>query len=928
MSRVSNCLLALGAIFVCLFLSETSVLAISAPPVQTLPLDTPGLIRTEGDGDLQTSNPTNQYIQITHASVSQKGAVWFNQPISFEKDFEIKMYVYIQNGGSGDGMGVLLKDSSEKNTWIGNRGAGALGIYSPEEYPSSNSDPVQGAIPKSFVVEFDNYYNKPDMDSELSNASNHIAYAYPGLASSYAPYLYGQKYINHLHHQSPQFTKLNDGKWKQFTMDYTKAANQLTYQLEGLPAVTVANFVGGDSSKKETFPSNAAYLGFAGATGPNAAAVQEMAVSFVKVPSVLSLSLREQIAIDDEAPFFDSAALATSADTIPIGTLTKTNSVVKYKSSFTIDDSSALSTIGTGTFSVDNPNGVTIDAKSFKLNGQEVSATYDAQSNKYLVTSSMPLNRGTTYALTYAAAPKLGVDGNLEVTNSANVTVKGSAYGEIDLAANSHNQNLSYQLKAKTSMYVKQKINVLSDGATKNVFDSSKDAFNDPIGISSQKERLEVNDSVGLDEASTIESVSEGVLKIPLNDSLLVDKSSFQLNSTAIPESQITEAEGSLEIKLDKNLQKDASLTLTYVGKPIGFVVDENTSKPIDFSALLVAAVGSAQLTHQASLDFKAKPIIDLKNAGAFSSINDIPLQKVSKRKDLLFDGKDQDENSTELSYFMKDLGDTQPNTDYLPTDELNPIGTHSNRSALNDGTAQAIDTIHYSKDELAKFARGIHYLAIYAVDKEGNYSNVQYQKINIVEDKLTLDRVPNLNFDVSPLFNSNQIAALDDDKATLDYGLSSYEVVNRISGYDGDQSKRGQVLVTDSRVDRSSNWQLYASVTDIRSLKTNKSLSDQAGVVLQLGITGQGTKNILYSNYGAPSVTILSREAGQGEVTAQKKVLVAEQSQASDPQDIQEICLQIEKAQTFLRIKRGSQYDVMDMDQYQVQLTWTLVID
>lgn len=103
------------------------------------------------------------------------------------------MYVYIQSGGTGDGMGVLLKDASETSTWIGGHRAGTLGIYGPETLPSKpvSTDFINGAIPKSFAIEFDNYDNNNGMDYSDAITGNHIAYSYPGLPASYTAHYDG-----------------------------------------------------------------------------------------------------------------------------------------------------------------------------------------------------------------------------------------------------------------------------------------------------------------------------------------------------------------------------------------------------------------------------------------------------------------------------------------------------------------------------------------------------------------------------------------------------------------------------------------------------------------------------------------------------------------------------------------------------------------
>lgn len=919
-----------GGLLLLLFFFRTTVSeAAPVPPVPTLPLSS-GLVRTEGNGSLQNANPTNQYIQVTPSKTNQIGAVWFNQPISFADDFDIEMYVYIQSGGTGDGMGVLLKDSSETSTWIGNNRAGSLGIYGPEVLKSSspNNEVINGAIPKSFAIEFDNYDNKNGMDYSDAITGNHIAYAYPGLTTSYSVHYDGiwpfGRNMNVLTHNNVQQISLATGTWKKFTMKYSKSANQLTYQYEGLPAISIPNFVGGTANNKENFPSGKAFLGFAGATGADAGAVQEMAVTFTKVPNVLDMDLQKQIWLDNEAPFFDSNALKDQTN-VPQVTLKNKDAILHYKETLTIDSKSSLNSIGKGTFTIPETKGVKFDPTSFQLDGQPVTVSYDDLKQEYHVFSTIDLGKGT-HTLTYNGKPQLDQSGNLDVTVNANTQATGATYGTVSLPQNRNNEPLSYQIKASTSLTLQESVERLHGAHQGIVWQSSNPAT--PIEIGSQQERLQETLVAGISNDSTIENPGNAKIKLPISPSLEIDPTTITVNGTAIAPDQLSKTENTLILDTRQSLTKGKQITVQYIATPKAFKVDQKSQEAADFSAQLMGDVGLATVDGKDTLSFNALPSISIDQARSFDQIAQLTAQRRSIKSPLFIGGSDVDENSTTITYYLKDLGNSAPTADYQPNSSLldTSIGQHSNRQALNDGKAQSFSQLHLSEEAWQKLGPGIHYLAIYGVDPENNVSNVQYMKVNIVLDKLTLDRIPNLNFDRNPSFNSNQIATLPGETDTLDYPLQGFEVKSQLNAYDGDSHNNGDIMVTDSRSDRSKPWALTLKVTDIQSVTTKKSLSDQAAVVLQVAFKNNPNHfDVLYNNYQYPSVEIKDQSAPGKTVSATKEATVLTSSAGNSDQDIIQATQAIDTSQTFLRIKKGSQADFTKADHFQLKLEWVL---
>lgn len=919
-----------GGLLLLLFFSRTTVSeAAPVPPVPTLPLSS-GLVKMEENGSLQNSNPANQYIQVTPSKTNQKGAVWFNQPISFENDFDIEMYVYIQSGGTGDGMGVLLKDSSETSTWIGGHRAGTLGIYGPETLPSKpvGNDFINGAIPKSFAIEFDNYDNKNGMDYSDAITGNHVAFSYPGLPASYSAHYDGLwpfgNNMNVLKHNQVQQISLATGTWKKFTMKYSKSANQLTYQYEGLAAVSIPNFVGGSETAKETFASGKAFLGFAGATGADAGAVQEMAVTFTKVPNVLDMNVEKQIWLDNEAPFFDSNTLKDTTD-VPQVTLKNKDSVLHYKDTLVIDPNSSLSSIGKGTFTIQATKGINFDEASFQLDGQPVSVTFDEQKQEYHITSMSDIGKGT-HTLTYNGKPQLDQNGNLDLTVNADTQVTGATYGTASLPQNRNSQALSYQVKAVTSLSLKESVQRIY-GTHQGVIWESPNPLT-TIEIGTQQERLQETLEARVSTESTIENPGNAKITLPISPSLNINPNTITVNGVVLPANQVSKTDSALIIDTKQPLSKDKAVTIKYTAIPEAFKVDQKAEAEANFSAQLTGDIGSATLNGTTTLIFNALPEISINQARPFNQLDQLETQRRSIKNPLLIVGSDKDENSTTINYYVKDFGDQAPTSEYQPNGDQSDIliGQHSNREALNNGKSQNFSEMTFPKDAWQKLGAGIHYFAIYGTDPEKNVSNVHYLKVNIVSDKLTLDRVPNLNFNSEPAFNSNQIAMLPGEADTVDYPLRSFEVKNQLNAYDGDTHNDGQILVTDSRTDRSKPWELKLKMTDIQSLTTKKSLSDQAAVVLQLAFKDNPNSfDILYSNFENGSVEIKDLAAPEKTISVSKEATVLTASTVNSDQDIIQASQSIDLSRTFLRFKKGSQSEFTKADHFQLKLEWVL---
>lgn len=935
----------LGLVFflTALLLGSQAVSAAPMPDFPTLPLKQ-NLVRVVENGSLVSSQDgKTQYIQVTPAATGKKGAVWFNQPLSFDKDFDIEMYIYIDSRGTGDGMGVLLKDASETSKWIGDYGSGSLGFLGAEDFNVLQS-PLMGSIPKTFAVEFDNYWNQNRMDANINN-SDHVAYSWPNVRNSYNPSGW-LALTNHLNHHEVQYTKLATGQWRKFTMNFKHAANTLTYQLDGLPSKTITGFVGGNANDKETFASGKAYLGFAGSTGQNAGAVQEMAVTFTKVPNVLNMTMNQKIYDgDQQTPFFDSAVLKDQAGVIPQQALTASDTLLRYETTVAIDDSSSMNDIGLPSFKVKVPDQVTLlhDATHpFTIDGQPVTATLDSSGKYYQVTGATPLQKGKSYILQYFGKPVIPANGTLAVTNEADVSLRGAIFGEASLPKDSNQATLKYQLLAKAQPVLTQTI----QQGEKVVYQTGASSP-EKITLGSTKDRLEVTMQANLSEDSTLENAGNGTFTIPTTPGLSIVSGSVKVNGVAVSPAPVPDQNGQLVVATGQPVTKTTPVSLTYEVAP-EWVVNENKTYDLNLQGTVAATYGTSVIVDRSvAVLLQGVPTIALQAksqtgdsgqlipAVAFADLAQGSWQVISQKKALTLTGLDQDENSQAISYYFQDLKDTLPSQEpAVDPNQDTKFTTHSGRQALNDGSPQKITQLTIPQEQIAAMGTGKHYLALYGVDQEGNLSNRQYLLLNIFSDKLTLDKVPDLSFDDSQLFNANDIAALAEARDTRDYGLkqsaAGFQVPHKLLGFDGALDPSGEIMVTDARTDRTKGWQLTLSIPDITEAVSNgRSLSPDAGIVLQLGIKGQAAPlNILYQKYGGADVnelTLKQQGNGGGTVVAKKQVVVATGKSSSDVSEIISTKLLVDPATTYLRIKKGSQNNFTHQATFQLQLSWTL---
>lgn len=271
---------------------QTVFAAVTAPDFATLPINQV-MISTAGKaGSLQGVEGHN-YVQINDTTINSSGAVWFNNPISFTRDFHLEMAFYIENtANDSDGLAFVLQSSGPQA--LASEAGSTIGVWSN----ISGSDPLsQGAIANSIAIEFDTYYNNNGgilatdrmMDRDVTTKGHHIAWSYPGSDASYTTdgWLMVDKVLNH--YNTVGVTDISDGNWHTFIVDYNESTQQFHY---AVPDFNVDVSIPVDDTFKNNLNlTNSApvYFGFTGANGGFA---QNKAVAFVDVQGLVEIDMR------------------------------------------------------------------------------------------------------------------------------------------------------------------------------------------------------------------------------------------------------------------------------------------------------------------------------------------------------------------------------------------------------------------------------------------------------------------------------------------------------------------------------------------------------------------------------------------------------------------------------------------------------------
>lgn len=278
-----------------LLFSTRANAAIVEPSFETLPIDET-MITTVGKAGAPAGSQKHRYVQINDTTTNSSGAVWFNNPVTFTRDFKIEMAFYIENTAN-DSDGVAFVMQSNGPTALGEEAGPTLGVWSN----TAGTNPLsQGAIPNSIAIEFDTYRNNYStifdrqgmMDRDTVSQGHHIAWAYPGVDSSYTTD--GTILVDKvLHHQDEvAVADLSDGQWHNFTVEFKASESTFTYTV---PDYDVNVTIPVDDTFKTNLGLSSGKSVYFGFTGANGGYSQAKAVSFVNVEGLVDLQLRTGI---------------------------------------------------------------------------------------------------------------------------------------------------------------------------------------------------------------------------------------------------------------------------------------------------------------------------------------------------------------------------------------------------------------------------------------------------------------------------------------------------------------------------------------------------------------------------------------------------------------------------------------------------------
>lgn len=265
--------------------------SIVAPNFPTLPIDD-SLITHVGQAGAPQGEPGFNYVQINDGTTTNSsGGVWFNKPVSFTRSFRLEMAFFIDNTDTdSDGLTFVMQ-SSGLNA-LANQAGPTIGVWADV----GGTDPLSsGAIPQSFAIEFDTYYNNTTtvlggsmLDRDVPN-SHHIAWNFPGSNDAYTTdgWLIIDKVLNH--RDTVSVSDISDGQWHLFTVVFDQPNQTLQYTVPdfGVDVIVPVD----DTFKANLNLTNNApvYFGF---TGANGGYVQEKAVAFVDVEGLVDMTVR------------------------------------------------------------------------------------------------------------------------------------------------------------------------------------------------------------------------------------------------------------------------------------------------------------------------------------------------------------------------------------------------------------------------------------------------------------------------------------------------------------------------------------------------------------------------------------------------------------------------------------------------------------
>lgn len=412
---------------------EIVLAAVSAPDFPTLAIDD-SLITPVGQAGSPQGEPGFNYVQVNDgATTNSSGGVWFNKPVSFTRSFRLEMAFCIDNTATdSDGIAFVMQ-SSGLNA-LSEQAGPTIGVWSN----TGGTTPLStGAIPQSFAIEFDTFYNNAGltgdgmMDRDVPSG-HHIAWNFPGSNDAYTTdgWLIIDKVLNH--RDTVSVSDISDGVWHSFTVVFDQPTQTLRYTVPDFGVdVTVPV---DDTFKSNLNLTNSApvYFGF---TGANGGYVQEKAVAFVDVEGLVEIDMRTGVFEKDPVKL-----LLDTGTTLAQPATVDNSKTITYATYLSYKDTSDLADLESGiTLSSLFPEGLSLvpeavyfgKASEIMVNGLPEGGTAlpFVIENGQLITTLPDMVKGNDYivhfSINYTEAP---IDENLDAIIPVQTIFNGNAF--------------------------------------------------------------------------------------------------------------------------------------------------------------------------------------------------------------------------------------------------------------------------------------------------------------------------------------------------------------------------------------------------------------------------------------------------------------------------------------------------------------------
>lgn len=535
---------------------ETIYAAVSVPDFPTLAIDD-SLITPVGQAGSPQGESGFNYVQINDGTTTNSsGGVWFNKPVSFTRSFRLEMAFCIDNT-STDSDGIAFVMQSNGLNALAQQAGPTIGVWSN----SGGATPLStGAIPQSFAIEFDTFYNNAGltgdgmMDRDVPSG-HHIAWNFPGSNDAYTTdgWLIIDKVLNH--RDTVSVPDISDGQWHIFTVVFDQPTQTLRYTVPDFGVdVTVPV---DDTFKSNLNLTNSApvYFGF---TGANGGYVQEKAVAFVDVEGLVELDMRTGVFEKDPVKL-----LLDTGTTLAQPATVDNSKTITYATYLSYKSTSDLGDLESGILlSSLFPEGLSLvpeavyfgKASEIMVNGMPEGGTAlpFAIENGQLVVTLPDMVKGNEYivhfSVNYTEAP---LDQNLDVAIPVQTVFNGNAF--VSSMTSGDPETHYYQMTGSFPPTLSTGSASLAEAKADLQIVRQKRNSYIPITIDDQNStqaKIYVTDFFTEDKTITETDFSEaalverGTLSDPLSDTLALDTSDLEPGTTYYLASYVIDTEG------------------------------------------------------------------------------------------------------------------------------------------------------------------------------------------------------------------------------------------------------------------------------------------------------------------------------------------------------------------------------------------------